>query len=148
MVISVDCLVEFKPDYNEVSKWQVDWKSLFNEKLSQNSSVKVKLTKGLQMIGKSASGATVSYQQTSVKTQVPTTSNIRRQQLDESKLLQSATVPTISSFKDLIERKAAEYGILFVQVPNKLKEGKQVYRFGNLNICIDRNVFFMLQNGA
>ena len=132
-----------KPDYNEVSKWYVGWKSLFNEKLLQHPSVKVKLTQGLQMMSMSVSGATVSYQQTSVKPQVPTTSNIRQQQLDESKLLQSATVPIISSFKDLIERKAAEHGILFVQVPNKLKEGKQVYRFGNSNIYIDRNVFFI-----
>ena len=46
------------------------------------------------------------------------------------------------------KRKAAENNILFVQVQNRFKEGKQVYRFGNLNVYIDRNVVFMLQNGS
>jgi tuftelin-interacting protein 11 len=37
---------------------------------------------------------------------------------------------------------------MFLPVPNKYKDNKQVYRLGNLNVYIDRNVVFMLQNGT
>lgn len=134
------------PDYNEISKWYMGWKSLFNEKLVQHPTVKSKLGQGLMMMNRSVSGATVSYQQTHPQQKTPQQSAPR--QTPEEKLVQSASVPSISSFKDLIERKAAENNILFVQVPNRFKEGKQVYRFGNLNIYLDRNVVFMLQNGT
>jgi tuftelin-interacting protein 11 len=53
----------------------------------------------------------------------------------------------VSSFKDLIEKRAAEMNLLFLPVQNKFKDNKQIYRFGNLNIYIDRNVVFVLQNG-
>jgi tuftelin-interacting protein 11 len=121
------------------------WKSLFNEKLVQHPIVKSKLSQGLMMMNRSVSGSTVSYQQT----QHPVTSNaVASKPAQEEKLAQSASLPSISSFKELIERKAVENNILFVQIPNRFKEGKQIYRFGNLNVYIDRNVLFMLLNGT
>ena len=56
-----------------------------------------------------------------------------------------SSVPT--SFKDLIERRAAEHGILFVPLVNKFHEGKQTYQFGSVQIYVDRNVVFMLDCG-
>lgn len=56
--------------------------------------------------------------------------------------------PSINTFKDMIERKASEKNLLFLPVINKFKEGKQIYKLGNLNIYLDRNVAFMLQNGS
>lgn len=52
-----------------------------------------------------------------------------------------------TSFKDIIERKAAENNLMFLPVANKFKEGKQIYRFGNLNIYLEGNVIFMMHNG-
>ena len=125
------------PDYNEISKWYMGWKSLFNEKLVQHPIVKSKLSQGLMMMNRSVSGSTVSYQQT----QQPATSNtFASKPMQEEKLVQSILAPSISSFKELIERKAVENNILFVQIPNRFKEGKQIYRFGNLNVYLDRNV--------
>ena len=49
----------------------------------------------------------------------------------------------------MVEKKAAEHNLLFLPVANRFsKEGQQVYRFGNLNVYIEKNVIFMLQNGG
>jgi tuftelin-interacting protein 11 len=37
--------------------------------------------------------------------------------------------------------------MLFLPIPNRSFEGKQVYRFGNANIFIDKNVLFIFENG-
>lgn len=60
-------------------------------------------------------------------------------------LTASSSVP--SSFRELMERRAEENNILFVPVPNRTQEGKQVYRFGRLHIYVDRGVIFAL-NGS
>ena len=51
------------------------------------------------------------------------------------------SVPT--NFKDLIEWKAEQNNIIFLPVPNKYHEAKQVYRFGNVQIVLDRGVVFV-----
>ena len=61
--------------------------------------------------------------------------------------MQSASNPAISSFKDIIQKKASEYNLVFMPIMNRIIEGKQVYRFGNLNIYLDKNVAFMMENG-
>jgi tuftelin-interacting protein 11 len=53
----------------------------------------------------------------------------------------------VSSFKDLVEKKAADHNILFLPLINRTFEGKQVYQFGNANIYIDKNVLFLFENG-
>lgn len=45
-------------------------------------------------------------------------------------------------FKDLVELRAREAGVLYVPQLNKFREGKPVYWFGNVSIYIDRNVIF------
>lgn len=62
--------------------------------------------------------------------------------------MQTSANTTITTFKDFIEKTAAENNLLFLPVLNKFKDNMQIYRLGNLNIYIDRNVVFMLQNGV
>ncbi|VDK67133.1 unnamed protein product [Litomosoides sigmodontis] len=50
--------------------------------------------------------------------------------------------PPHLSFKDLVELRAREAGVLYVPQLNKFREGKPVYWFGNVSIYIDRNVIF------
>lgn len=52
----------------------------------------------------------------------------------------------VSSFKDLVEKKAAEHNLLFLPITNRIFDGKQVYQFGNMNIYIDKNVIFAYEN--
>ena len=60
-------------------------------------------------------------------------------------LTASTSMPT--NFKDALERRAEENNILFVPVPNKTYEAKQVYRFGRVQIYLDRGVVFHFANG-
>jgi tuftelin-interacting protein 11 len=53
----------------------------------------------------------------------------------------------ITKFKDLIEKNASENNIQFLPIPNRFKEGKQIYRFGNLNVYIEGTVIYVSQNG-
>lgn len=140
------------PNYEEVSKWYVGWKSLFSEKLAQHPHIRAKFSQGLIMIDRSVSGAQVTYthvESTATASQAksapmslePTNEGLK------AKGVQLTSKPSVSRFKDLIERRAGEHNLLFLPVLNRFKEGKQVYRFGNLNIYFENNVLFMLQNG-
>ena len=55
----------------------------------------------------------------------------------------SGSGPT--SFKDLVQKRAEEYGILFVPHTGKFREAKQIYRFGDMQIYFDRNVVFLVE---
>lgn len=50
----------------------------------------------------------------------------------------------IITFKDVVEKKAADHDIPFCPINNRKHEGKQVYQFGQTNIFIDQNVLFVL----
>lgn len=60
----------------------------------------------------------------------------------------AAKIP--QGFKDLVAKRCEERGILFVPIPNKYHEAKQVYRLGTngAQCYIDRNVVFYTQNNS
>lgn len=45
-------------------------------------------------------------------------------------------------FKDLVQKRCAERGIIWMPLPNRFREAKQIYRCGNLQVYINRNVLF------
>ncbi len=137
------------PNYDEVSRWYVGWKNLFSDKLLNNPSVKQKITQALVMMNASVGGTSVSYvpSQTTGPAFVQPTYATPGQQVESTPGIQTTSNPTIKSFKDMVEKKAAEHNIIFLPVPNRMHEGKQIYRLGNLNIYLDRNVVFCLKNG-
>jgi len=49
-------------------------------------------------------------------------------------------VPT--TFRQVVEQRARQLGILFVPQPNKYEEGKQVYSFGKMSIFFESNVVY------
>jgi tuftelin-interacting protein 11 len=51
-------------------------------------------------------------------------------------------------FKELIQKRCEERGIVFMPLPNRYREGKQVYRCGKIQIYIDRSVVFVSENGS
>ena len=132
------------PNYEEISRWYVGWKTLFSDKLLNNSFIKSKLSQGLMMMNKSANGDVVSY-----TPQQQTTPGIIPSQLSSNLLesIQTTSTPSIVNFKDIIEKKAAEHNLLFLPLSNRFYQGKQIYRLGNINVYVDRNVIFHLNNG-
>lgn len=67
------------------------------------------------------------------------------QAIMSSSTLSSTKLP--SSFREIVERRAEDNGIIMMPVPNKTQEGKPVYKFGNVQIYIDRNVIFVYDDG-
>lgn len=51
-------------------------------------------------------------------------------------------------FKDLVQKKCEERGILFMPLANRYREGKQIYKVGNVQAYIDSNILFVCHNGA
>lgn len=52
------------------------------------------------------------------------------------------------SFKDIVQEKCEKRGILFMKIPNRYKEGKQVYKVGNIQAYIDGNLLFVSHNST
>jgi len=134
------------PNYEEVSKWYVGWKSLLPPSLVQHPLVKARLTQALIMMNRSVSGGPNVDMAAAYQPAVPPP--VARQPVVAGIQVQSASTAQVTSFKDMVEKKAAEHNLLFLPVANRLsKSGQQVYRFGNLNVFIEKNVVFMLLNG-
>lgn len=47
------------------------------------------------------------------------------------------------NFRQLVEMRASECGVLFMPVANRFQEGKQVFQFGQYMVYIDNQVLFM-----
>ncbi|KFD61936.1 hypothetical protein M514_07688 [Trichuris suis] len=138
-----------QPNLSEISNWYTGWKSLFNEDLLSFSSIRDQFTFGLNLMNSALSG------QLKRDNFIPMPIRPPRHPVEYmqpphyvNNLFpsphQGVSMP--SSFKDIVERRAAELGIVFLPVPNRYREGKPVYRFGQRFIYIDRNVIFMQQS--
>lgn len=57
----------------------------------------------------------------------------------------TAQVP--HGFRELVQLKCEEMGLIFVPVPNRYYEGKQVYKCGSVLMYISGNVIFILRDG-
>lgn len=57
----------------------------------------------------------------------------------------TAQVP--HGFKELVQMKCEELGLIFIPVPNRYYEGKQVYKCGRVMIYINANVIFLQRDG-
>lgn len=140
------------PNYEEVSRWYMAWKSNFSQSLANNPVIKTKLTSGLMMMNQSANGQIVSYkaimqQAAAQAAPIPTVLPTAKRLIDSQQGVRMTATPTVTSFKDIVERKAAENNLVFMPVVNRFVEGKQVYRLGNLYVYIDKYVIFSMQNG-
>lgn len=52
-------------------------------------------------------------------------------------------------FKELVQKRCEERGILWMPIPGRFREAKQVYRCGaRLQAYIDRGVLFVSQDGT
>merc|ERR1712110_319279 len=108
--------------------------------------IKEKLTEGLMMIDRRISGS-VNVQPTPPPPPPPIPPINAYVESIANRGIGVTGATVISSFKDLVEKKAAEQNLLFLPIPNRKHEGKQVYRFGNATIYIDKNVLFTFDNG-
>ncbi|XP_011299706.1 tuftelin-interacting protein 11 [Fopius arisanus] len=146
------------PNYDQITHWYMGWKKMLNEKLLGEPLVKDHFKKALDMMNRAVStpqghqpGAMeqVSYL-TSLEriqptmTQIPAAAQPRIERLAEA-VRTASQIP--QGFKDLVQKKCEERGILFMPIPNRQRDAKQVYKVGNIQAYVDGNVLFVCHNG-
>lgn len=151
------------PNYEEVTKWYLGWKSMFSDVYLSHPTVKDYFNKALDIMNRAVSGNF----QPGVKENMAYFAHNERKHLADAaprsgsnspvppppkpptefpgarSATGSSTYPT--SFKDLLEKKAEENGILFMPIQGRTQEAKQVYRFGKNMIYLDRSVVFICE---
>lgn len=145
------------PNYDEVTKWYMGWKSMFPSQFLSHPTVKEQFNRALDVMNHAVSiPQGIGYQPGAREHVAYLASLERRRELDNASAqipnrdyevlaqsMQSTSANLSISFKDLVERRAIENGLVFIPVPKRFQEAKQVYRFGNLQIYIDRSVIFV-----
>ncbi|VDI18059.1 tuftelin-interacting protein 11 [Mytilus galloprovincialis] len=154
------------PNYEEITKWYLGWKSLFSEEYRNYPPITEHFKKALELMNRAVSG----HFQPGVKENIAYfTHTERRQMLDTPPTkppLPPPPPPSLiktepdfttarsaspsssfaSNFKGLVEKMAQENNILFMPLPGKTQEAKQVYKFGKFQVYVDRNVLFVFEN--
>uniref|UniRef100_A0A0B6ZZ71 G-patch domain-containing protein n=1 Tax=Arion vulgaris TaxID=1028688 RepID=A0A0B6ZZ71_9EUPU len=141
------------PNYEDITKWYLGWKAQFPENLLGHPTIQDHFNKALETMNRAVSGAFVP----GIKENIAYFTLTEKRRILDSRISSvqpgtagdsespatrgAASVPT--TFKDLIERKAEQEDLLYIPLPGKTHEGKQVYRFGKSSIYYDHNVVFM-----
>ncbi|BFF93517.1 septin-interacting protein 1 [Drosophila madeirensis] len=125
------------PDYAEISRWYTGWKSMLNESLLREPSVKEHLRRALEMMHR-ASDALLQPTAAPPPPTPPAPPTVAG--LLPPLMMMDVAPPTQLEFKELVSQKCAELGIIFAPLPGRREMGKQIYRVGKLFCYIDRNV--------
>nr|ABC69929.1 STIP [Pimephales promelas] len=147
------------PNYEEITKWYLGWKSLFSENLLSHPLVKEKLNEALDIMNRAVASGLGGYMQPGARENIAYLIQTERRKdfqcepLPERREVENsatrppgtATVPTAvpTNFKDLVQAKAEENGIVFMPLVAKRHMGKQLFTFGRIVIYIERGVVFV-----
>ncbi|XP_023149944.2 tuftelin-interacting protein 11 [Amphiprion ocellaris] len=142
------------PNYEEITKWYLGWKSMFSDVLLAQPLIKEKFNEALDIMNRAVSSGMGGYMQPGARENIAYLTQTERRKDFQYEAMQerrdaesvahrgiSAGVPT--NFKDLIQTKAEENNIVFMPLVAKRHEGKQLYTFGRIIIYIDRGVVFV-----
>ncbi|XP_020328610.1 tuftelin-interacting protein 11 [Oncorhynchus kisutch] len=143
------------PNYEEITKWYLGWKSIFSDAVLAQPLVKDKFNEALDIMNRAvSSGLGGGYMQPGARENIAYLTHTERRKDFQYEALQErrdaesvaqrgigASLPT--NFKDLIQTKAEENNIVFMPLVAKRHEGKQLYTFGRIVIYIDRGVVFV-----
>ncbi|CAH8473349.1 unnamed protein product [Heterobilharzia americana] len=132
--------------YQEVGRWYAGWKGQLPPECMEYASVKDALTKALAMMERSMRG--LPPQEPSISKQSP--SDVTRYSAGSSSVPPSvfgSTTPLIApppaTLRKQVEQVAAQRGLLFHPISNRMFEGQQVYRLESLQVFFDRNVSYI-----
>ncbi|XP_057340209.1 tuftelin-interacting protein 11-like [Microplitis mediator] len=141
------------PNYDQITHWYMGWKKMLNDRLLAEPVIKDHFKKALDMMNRAVStpqglqpGAVeqVSYltslERTQPVPQIPASAQPRIERLAEA-VRTASQIPL--GFKDLVQKKCEERGILFMPMANRYREAKQVYKVGNVQAYIDGSVLFV-----
>lgn len=146
------------PNYDEITHWYLGWKGMLSEKLLAEPVISEYFKKALEMMNRAVSvpqglqpGAVeqVSYltslERSQPVQQIPSNIQPRVESIAEAMRIVNQ-IP--HGFKDFVQKKCEERGILFMPIPNKYREAKQVYKVGNMQAYIDGKALFVCHGGT
>ncbi|KAG8436393.1 hypothetical protein GDO86_007481 [Hymenochirus boettgeri] len=144
------------PNYEEITKWYLGWKSMFSDVVLAHPAIKDKFNEALDIMNRAVSSSVGAYMQPGAResiaylTQTERRKDFQYEAMQERRDAESiaqrsigaaATVPM--NFKDLIQSKAEEHNIVFMPLIGKRHEGKQLYNFNRIVIYTDRGVVYV-----
>uniref|UniRef100_H2YDS0 Tuftelin-interacting protein 11 n=1 Tax=Ciona savignyi TaxID=51511 RepID=H2YDS0_CIOSA len=129
------------PDFEEVTQWYIGWKAVFPEPIVSNSFVKDRLKQALEMMDRAASGQLQKMQDYHNTYEHHEPAPVRIADPPPKMAASSSHKSIPLSFKDLLQKRAEERGILFLQLPRS-RDGQTLYKLGCNVIYIDKQVVF------
>ncbi|KAK9136676.1 hypothetical protein Sjap_007270 [Stephania japonica] len=151
-----------KPDFKQVLVWYERWKELMKELIGEDG-IKNQFDAGLNMFTKVL--ADVKVDEPGFKEQIAYIRITEQRKLEaQQKAAASAQQQgsgslgragivdetVVTSIKEIIEKHAQQYQLLFKPKPARMHNGHQVYGFGSVSICIDslkEKIYAQSENG-
>lgn len=146
------------PNYEQITNWYMGWKGMLDNKLLDEPVIKEHFKKALNIMNRAVASAQglppgaaeqISYltsiERTQSQPQISSAAQPRMERLAEA-VKTSAQIP--QGFKDIVQKRCEERGILFMPIPNKHREGKVVYKIGKVQAYIDGNKLYACHNGV
>uniref|UniRef100_A0A8C1RC86 Tuftelin-interacting protein 11 n=1 Tax=Cyprinus carpio TaxID=7962 RepID=A0A8C1RC86_CYPCA len=145
------------PNYEEITKWYLGWKSLLSENLLSHPLIKEKLNEALDIMNRAVASGQGGYMQPGARENIAYLVQTERRkdlqcepqrrdvEFSATRPPGTAAVPASvpTNFKDLVQAKAEENGIIFMPLVAKRHMGKQLFTFGRTVIYIERGVVFV-----
>lgn len=127
--------------FSEIGAWYSGWKSQIPPELMEYPSVKDALTRALALMEGAMRGIPPPNLSSNLPGRPPAFM-VPRPPRPPLPLQHPMVVPLLTNLRDQIEQMAAQRGLLFMPLPNRFYEGKQVFRLENQQIYFERNVAF------
>uniref|UniRef100_A0A8C5PIU2 Tuftelin-interacting protein 11 n=1 Tax=Leptobrachium leishanense TaxID=445787 RepID=A0A8C5PIU2_9ANUR len=145
------------PNYEEITKWYLGWKSMFSDQLLAHPAIKEKFNEALDIMNRAVSSNAGVYMQPGARESIAYLTHTERRKDFQYEAMQerreaesiaqrgigATATNVLMNFKDLIQAKAEEHNIVFMPLIGKRHEGKQLYNFNRIVIYIDRGVVFV-----
>lgn len=121
------------PNFEEITRWYLGWKAMIPQDLLANERVRKHLNSALQMMNQATHGAPPvppppPQAQPQPAPPPPPPPPSRGAGEGEGEEL---------SLKEVVAKFAEECGVHFLPKPGRFQEGRQVYQFGSVAVCVD-----------
>lgn len=136
-------------DLEQVQQWYVGWKQIIPKKIGSSTFIQSQFKHALQlMLGASTDKLVPMSQFVPVKVDFSAPKAQEKEKKPEVKKPASQhpvwQEPTI---KELLEETAEDVGVLFISTGRKY-EGNQIFKFGKVQVYLDRDLVYALQDHA
>ena len=135
------------PSYDEVANWYQGWKSVLPPEILGQQSTRERFRQALELMSRSLSGGSGKMKEelhflTSLDKKYASSSGRPKDQKVEA-----PSKPAPADFRELLQRKCEEKGVIMMPSPGRLYEGRQIYKVGRLQVYLERSVIFVSRDG-